>query len=204
MMVKRYIAISGNVGAGKSTMVNFLCKTYNLKPFFEPNELNPYLEDFYRDMKRWAFMSQIHYLSHKFRIHQELSNIKEPVIQDRTIYEDAEIFATNLYKTKIMNEREFDTYYGMYQTILKSLAPPDLMIYLECPMRTIMKRIKLRGRPAEKETPTRYFKQLNNLYEKWISNYTLSPVVRISTEKLDYISDFIDRGDLIERIEKVL
>lgn len=203
-MVKRYIAISGNVGAGKSTMVNFLCKTYNLKPFFEPNELNPYLEDFYRDMKRWAFMSQIHFLSHKFRIHQELSNVKEPVIQDRTIYEDAEIFATNLYNTKIMNKRDFETYYDMYQTILKALPPPDLMIYLECSIRTIKQRIKMRGRPAEKDTPTSYFKQLNNLYEKWINSYKLSPVIRISTEKLDYISDFIDRDDLVERIEKVL
>jgi len=103
-----------------------------------------------------------------------------------------------------MNKRDFETYYDMYQTILKALPPPDLMIYLECPIRTIKQRIKMRGRQAEKDTPTRYFKQLNNLYEQWIGNYKLSPVIRISTEKLDYISDFIDRDDLIDRIEKVL
>lgn len=203
-MAKRYIAISGNMGVGKSTMVNFLCKSYNLRPYFEPNDLNPYLEDFYKDMPRWAFMSQIHFLSHKFRIHQELSNVKDPVIQDRTIYEDAEIFATNLYKTKIMNKRDFETYYDMYQTILKSLPPPDLMIYLECPIRAIKQRIKMRGRKMEMDVPTAYIKRLNDLYEKWIGSYKLSPVVRISTEKLDYISDFIDRGDLIEKIEKML
>jgi len=202
-MQKKYIAVSGNMGVGKSTLVDFLCKTYKLKPFFEPNDFNPYLANFYDDMKTWAFKSQIFFLSRKFRIHQDLgrSRAKEPVIQDRTIYEDAEIFAMNLYKQRIMNKRDFETYYEMYQTILNALNPPDLMIYLECSVRTVKKRIKQRGRVMEKDIPTRYVKRLNDLYETWITKYKQSPVIRISTERLDYMNDFIDRDDLYKKIE---
>ena len=203
-MLKKYIAVSGNMGVGKSTLVNFLCRTYKIKPFFEPNDLNPYLADFYQDMRQWAFHSQIFFLSAKFKIHQDLSLVRQPVIQDRTIYEDAEIFATNLYKKKVISKRDYQTYYDLYQTILRSLKPPDLMIYLECSVRTTMKRIRERGRKMEQAVPTAYVRQLNQLYEDWIKRYKLSPVIRISTEKLDYISDFIDRGDLIARIERFL
>ncbi|HLD43948.1 MAG TPA: deoxynucleoside kinase [bacterium] len=205
-MLKKYIAVSGNMGVGKSTLVDFLCRTYDLKPFFEPNDFNPYLEDFYKDMPTWAFKSQIFFLSRKFRIHQELGALRtrQPVIQDRTIYEDAEIFATNLYKQKIMCERDFKTYYEMYETILNSLNPPDLMIYLDCSIRTIKKRIRERGRKMELEIPTSYLQRLNHLYEDWVGRYKQSPIIRISTEKLDYISDFIDRDDLMEKIEKYI
>lgn len=194
------------MGAGKSTLVDFLCKTYKLKPFFEPNDFNPYLKDFYEDMKKWAFKSQIFFLSRKFRIHQELgrSRTKEPVIQDRTIYEDAEIFAANLCRQRIMCKRDYQTYYEMYQNILHSLNPPDLMIYLECPVRTIRKRIRERGRKMEQEIPYAYLRRLNDMYDDWISRYKQSPVIRISTERLDYISDFIDRDDLLRKIEKVI
>lgn len=202
-MPKKYIAISGNMGVGKSTLVKFLCHTYKLKPFYEPNDLNPYLEDFYKDMKTWAFKSQIHFLTHKFKIHQQLSKVRKPVIQDRTIYEDAEIFATNLYKQRIMDKRDFETYYEMYQTILKSLRPPDLMIYLECSIKSIRKRIKERGRAMEQDVPVHYLKRLNRLYEDWIKRYKLSPIIKISTEKLDYICDFIDRDDLLSRIKQI-
>ncbi|MBU0506638.1 deoxynucleoside kinase, partial [bacterium] len=145
-------------------------------------------------------------LSRKFRIHQDLSRsrAKEPVIQDRTIYEDAEIFAMNLYKQRIMNKRDFETYYEMYQTILNSLNPPDLMIYLECSTRTVKKRIKSRGRKMEQDIPTSYVRRLNDLYETWIAKYKQSPVIRISTERLDYINDFIDRDDLYKKIEKYI
>lgn len=203
-MLKKYIAIAGNMGVGKSSLVDFLCKTYELKPFFEPNDFNPYLADFYKDMKKWAFKSQIHFLSCKFKIHQELTRVRQAVIQDRSIYEDAEIFATNLYKQKIMDKRDYLTYYDMYQTILKSLRPPDLMIYLECSVRTIKKRIKQRGRKMEQDVPTSYLTRLNKLYEEWIAGYKLSPVITLSTEKLDYISDFIHRDEMLERIEKFL
>lgn len=202
--MKKYIAIAGNIGVGKSSLVEFLCDNYKLKPFYEPNDLNPYLDDFYKNMKKWAFHSQMHFLSHKFRIHQELSKEKHPVIQDRSIYEDAEIFATNLYRQRIMSERDFKTYYEMYQTILKSLNPPDLMIYLECPVRVIKKRILKRGRKSELDIPTRYLTRLNSLYEEWIASYKLSPVVRISTEKMDYVTDLVDRVGMLEKIEKYI
>jgi deoxyadenosine/deoxycytidine kinase len=203
-MSKKYIAIAGNIGVGKSSLADFLCKTYKLKPFFEPNDINPYLEDFYKDMKKWAFKSQIHFLSHKFRIHQELTKVKETVIQDRSIYEDAEIFATNLYRQRIMSKRDFQTYYEMYQTILKSLPPPDLLVYLECSIRTINKRIKERGRKMEQGISPTYLRRLNKLYKEWVGNYKLSKVITISTEKIDYISDFIHRDDLLKKIEKHL
>ena len=203
-MPSKYVVVAGNIGVGKSTLVDFLCKTYGLKPFFEPNDTNPYLDDFYQDMKKWAFHSQIHFLSHKFRIHQELSRSSQAVVQDRSIYEDAEIFATNLYRQKILSEREYRTYYEFYQTILKSLNPPDLMLYLKCPIRTMRKRIRERGRKSEQNMPPAYLGRLEMLYEEWIASYKQSPVVTLSTENMDYISDLVDRIDLLETIEKHL
>ena len=203
-MTHKYIAIAGNISVGKSSLVEFLCRTYGVKPFFEYNEENPYLKDFYQDMPKWAFPSQIHFLSHKFRIHQELAEAKETVIQDRSIYEDAEIFATNLYRQKIMTPRDFATYYELYQTILKSLPPPDVMIYLACPVKVLQERIKKRGRAMEASIPTSYLKQLHTLYEAWIKNYKLSPVLTLSTEKMDYLTNWIDRMDVLEKIEAYL
>lgn len=202
--LKKYIVVAGNIGVGKSSLVDFLCKTYGLKPFFEPNDLNPYLDHFYKDMKTWAFHSQIHFLSHKFRIHQLLARETQPVLQDRSIYEDAEIFATNLYRQKILSKRDYETYYELYQTILKSLQPPDLMIYLNCSVRTIKQRIKQRGRKSEQAIPTTYLTRLSRLYENWIKSYKLSPVVTISTEKLDYLTDLVDQIDLLETIEEYI
>ena len=203
-MSHKYIAIAGNIGVGKSSLVDFLCKTYGVKPFFEYNDENPYLQDFYQDMPKWAFQSQIHFLSHKFRIHQELAEAKETVIQDRSIYEDAEIFATNLHRQKIMTARDFATYYEMYQTILKTLPPPDVMIYLACPVKVLQERIKKRGRTMEQSIPTSYLRQLHTLYEAWIKNYKLSPVLTLSTEKMDYVTNWIDRMDVLEKIEAYL
>lgn len=203
-MLKKYVVVAGNIGVGKSSLVEFLCKAFAFKPFFEPNDLNPYLDDFYRDMKIWAFPSQIHFLSHKFRIHQELAREKHTVLQDRSIYEDAEIFATNLYRQRVLSKRDYTTYMELYRTILKSLPPPDLLIYLTCSVGTIRKRIQLRGRKSEKNIPVNYLKRLNVLYDDWIDRYDLSPVVTIATEKMDYLTDLVDRIDLLEKIEKVL
>lgn len=202
--LKKYIVVAGNIGVGKSSLVDFLCKTYRLKPFFEPNDVNPYLDKFYKDMKAWAFHSQIHFLSHKFLIHQKLANEKNPVVQDRSIYEDAEIFATNLYRQRILSKRDYQTYYELYQTILNSLQPPDLLIYLKCPLRTIQKRIIQRGRQSEQNIPKSYLSRLNKLYEEWIERYQLSPVLTISTENMDYLTDLVHRIDLLETIEKAI
>lgn len=201
---RRFIAVAGNIGAGKSTLVDFLSRQYGLRPYFEPNETNPYLKDFYGDMKAWAFHSQLYFLSAKLRLHQALANVEDAVIQDRTIYEDAEIFAYNLYRTRKMRKRDFETYQALYQEILSVLRPPDLMIYLRASLRTVRKRINLRGRPEEKSVPMGYVRGLGELYESWFERYDLSPTLIIETDKMDYITDLVDRIDLLERIERYL
>lgn len=203
-MATKYIAVAGNMGSGKSSLTDFLCRHFRLKPFFEPNDINPYLASFYKDMKRWAFHSQMHFLTHKFRIHQELDRHPGTVVQDRTIYEDSEIFATNLYKIGYMSKEEFGTYKDLYATMLNAINPPDIMIYLECPIRTLKKRIVKRGRAMEKAVPDEYLKRLEGLYKRWISKYDRSPLMTFSTEKMDYLSDFLCRHDLLNMIEKYL
>jgi len=202
--MKRSIAIAGNMGSGKSTLVDFLSRTYGVTPFYEPNEENPYLGDFYKDMKRWAFQSQLYFLSNKFRLHQELDRQPGVVALDRTIFEDAEIFATALYQMRKIAKRDWQTYQAFYGAILDAIKPPDLMIYLRCSMRTLRQRIKLRGRRMEQDVPLAYLKRLDRLYENWIASYEMSDVLVLETDKLDYINDLIHRLDVMERIEAVL
>jgi deoxyadenosine/deoxycytidine kinase len=202
--MKRTIAIAGNMGSGKSTLVEFLSRTYDISPFYEPNDENPYLEDFYGDMQRWAFQSQLYFLSNKFRLHQELDRHSGVVALDRTIFEDAEIFATALYQMRKISKRDWETYQGFYHAILDAIRPPDLMIYLRCSMRTLRARIKLRGREMEQDVPLAYLKRLDRLYEAWISSYKMSDVLVLETDRLDYINDVIHRLDVMERIEAVL
>lgn len=202
--MKRSIAIAGNMGAGKSTLVEFLCRTYGLTPFYEPNDENPYLADFYADMKRWAFQSQLYFLSNKFRLHQELDRQSGVVALDRTIFEDAEIFATALYQMRKISKRDWQTYQGLYSAILDAIRPPDLLIYLRCGMRTLRQRIRLRGREMEQDVPLAYLKRLERLYETWIDSYKMSDVLVLETDRLDYINDLIHRLDVMERIEAVL
>ena len=192
------------MGAGKSTLVDFLTHTYGVAPFFEPNDDNPYLPDFYRDMKRWSFHSQLYFLSNKFRIHQELDCSSGVVVQDRSIFEDAEIFATALHDMGQIDDRDWETYWSFYQTILRSIKPPDLMIYLRCSMRTLRRRIKLRGRDMEQDISLSYLKRLDQLYENWIGSYQLSEVLVLETDRLDYINDMLYRLDVMERLEKIL
>jgi len=201
---KRFIAVAGNMGAGKSELVAFLCRRYGLKPFLEPNETNPYLADFYADMKAWAFHSQIYFLTHKLRLHRELMAEPGTVVQDRTIYEDAEIFAENLHRGGLMAERDYRTYRELYEAAIKLLAPPDLMIFLQCDVRTLKKRIARRGRAMEIGLPTEYLSRLNKLYLEWRDRYTLSPVIELETNKLDHLTDLVDRLDLFRQIERYL
>lgn len=202
--MKRSIAIAGNMGTGKSTLVDFLAKTYGIMPFYEPNDENPYLGDFYKDMKRWAFQSQLYFLSNKFRLHQELDRQPGVVALDRTIFEDAEIFATALHQMRKISKRDWATYQGMYGAILDAIKPPDLLIYLRCSMRTLRKRIRLRGRAMERDVPLAYLKRLERLYEEWIASYKMSDVLVLETDKLDYIHDLVHRLDVMERIEAIL
>jgi deoxyadenosine/deoxycytidine kinase len=201
---RRFLAVAGNMGVGKSTLVGFLERHYGLEAYFEPNDTNPYLRDFYGDMRRWSFQSQVYFLARKFRIHQDLTASPAAVIQDRSIYEDAEIFAENLYRQRKMEERDYRTYRDLYESIVRQLRPPDLMIYLRCSMKTLKKRIRLRGRPEEQAIPHSYLTRLQGLYEEWFSRYSLSKTLILETDRLDYLEDLVDRIDLFEQIERAL
>jgi len=201
---RKFIAIAGNIGSGKSALLDFLTGTYDVSPFYEPNDDNPYLPDFYKDMKRWAFQSQLFFLSNKFRIHQEADRTAGVVVQDRTIFEDAEIFATALHQMRKIDRRDWQTYWNFYQTILETIQAPDLMIYLRCPMRTLRRRIRLRGREMEQDIPLSYLKRLERLYENWIADYTLGEVLVLETDKINFVEDLVDRQDVRERIETLM
>jgi deoxyadenosine/deoxycytidine kinase len=201
---KRFIAIAGNMGAGKSELSAFLAKRYGLKPFFEPNEANPYLADFYQDMSGYAFRSQIFFLTHKFRIHREIEREPGAVLQDRTIYEDAEIFARYLHRQGHIDKRDWRTYQELYQVVSAALAPPDLLIYLRCPVGMLMKRIAKRGRAMERGIAKEYLTGLNTLYERWLGRYHLSPVLTLQTDRLDYLTNLVDRLDLFQAVERHL
>jgi deoxyadenosine/deoxycytidine kinase len=204
MAERKFIAIAGNIGAGKSSLLDFLTSSYDVAPFYEPNDANPYLQDFYRDMRRWAFPSQLFFLSNKFRIHQEADRTPGVVIQDRTIFEDAEVFATALRQMRMIDHRDWETYQTFYQAILRAIQPPDLMIYLRCSMRTLRKRIRLRGRAMEQNIPPSYLRRLDRLYEQWIANYDLGELLILDSERLDFVSDLVDRQDVRSRIKALL
>lgn len=202
--MQKFIAVAGNMGVGKSSLVDFLHRRYDFQPVYEPFAENPYLDDFYTDMQGWAFHSQLYFLTHKFRLHMGLSGIDGTVVQDRTIYEDAEIFCTNLYRGRKISKRDYDLYMDLYQTMQGALQPPDLLIYLRCSVRAIRKRIRRRGRPSEQEIPARYLRRLNGLYEDWVGRYDLSPVMIWDSENMDYLTDLADRIEFQRSIERFL
>lgn len=202
--MSRYIAIAGNIGAGKSSLVKFLCRNFDAEPFYEPNDTNPYLDDFYADMKRWGFNSQIYFLIHKFRLHKQLEDRTGSVVQDRTIYEDAEIFATNLRRQRKLDARDWRAYRELYETLVDELRPPDLMIFLRCPVRSLRKRIKLRGRAMEQDIPYTYLRRLQLLYEEWYERYERSPKMVLNTEDLDYVTSLFDHHKVLRQFETYL
>ena len=200
----KYIAIPGDIGAGKTELTEFLRRRYGLEACFEPNEANPYLADFYGDMKTWAYRSQMFFLVRKFGLHLQLRHEKRSVVQDRTIYEDAEIFARNLHLQRLIDRRDFAVYWELYRTMSTALRPPDLLIQLRCPVRTLRQRIRGRGREMEQDIPPNYLRRLNRLYEDWFASYDLSPVLVLETDKLDWMTDLVDRVDLFRKIERHL
>jgi deoxyadenosine/deoxycytidine kinase len=177
-------------------------------PFFEPNEENPYLADFYGDMKRWALHSQLFFLVRRFQIHRQVIERAKtsipPIVQDRTIYEDAEIFAAHLHKAGHIDDRDWQMYKDLYTTLRGEIQPPDLLIYLRCPLKTLTKRIQKRGRAFEQAIPKSYLASLEQLYEAWFGAYTLSPTLVIETDRLDYIEHIFDRQELVTAIKKHL
>ena len=202
--MKRYIAVAGTIGAGKTSLVAWLVKRYGLVPFYEPNETNPYLADFYSDMRTWAFHSQAFFLAHKLKLHQQLAASQRPAVIDRTIYEDAEIFARNLHAQGHLSKRDWAVYRELYEGICRSLRPPDVLIALTCPLATAKRRIARRGRAMEREIPDAYLRRLHRLYAEWFATYDLSPIVRIDTGKLDYVEDLVDLIDLTRTLDAAL
>jgi deoxyadenosine/deoxycytidine kinase len=186
--MKKFVAVAGNIGVGKSTLVEKLCSELGCTPFFEPVTENPYLADFYRDMRTWAFHSQIFFLTHRLRSHHALSLHASSVIQDRSVYEDAEIFAHNLYLQGHIHPRDYQTYRELYQTLVEFLPPPDLVIYLRASVPTLLARIARRGREYERSIPADYLASLNILYENWISDFTLCPVLTVPADDVDYVA----------------
>jgi deoxyadenosine/deoxycytidine kinase len=204
MFVKRYVAVAGTIGAGKTSLVAWLVKRYGLRPFYEPNDENPYLEDFYRDMKAWAFHSQVFFLAHKLKLHQELLASNQPAVIDRTIYEDAEIFARNLRSQRTLGARDWAVYEQLYEGIKKTLRPPDVLVAVTCSLAATKKRIRSRGRAMEQAIPDAYLRRLHKLYEDWFTRYDLGPIVRIDTTDLDYVEDLVDLIELQERLDRAL
>jgi len=202
--MKKFIAVAGNIGVGKSSMVEFLSQQYGFEPIYEPFMNNPYLDDFYKDMKAWGFHSQLYFLTHKFKLHMALNTRASTVVQDRTIYEDAEIFCTNLYRARHIKKRDYETYMELYETMKGALRPPDLMIYLRCSVGAIRKRIRQRGRASEQDIPTSYLRRLNGLYEDWIDRYEQSPMLVWDSERMDYLTDLVDRIEFKRQLDRFL
>lgn len=187
--MKRFVAIAGNIGVGKSTLTELLSAELNWEPFFEAVNDNPYLSDFYEDMERWSFHSQIYFLSRRLRHHWQLLQRANSVVQDRTVYEDAEIFAHNLYQQGSMDERDYRSYCELYDVVTTVLPPPDLIVYLRASVPTLKERIQKRGRSYEQTISTAYLEQLNGLYEGWIDAFSLCPVLTVPSDNLDFVTN---------------
>jgi deoxyadenosine/deoxycytidine kinase len=187
-MTKHFVAIAGNVGVGKSTLVGLLADKLGWTPFYEAVDENPYLSDFYRDMRTWSFHSQVFFLSKRLRHHRRLLDHPSSVLQDRSVYEDAEIFAKNLYRQGNMDDRDYGVYRELYAVLTLYLPPPDLVVYLRAGVPTLQKRIALRGREYERNISAAYLASLNDLYAEWIDHFTLCPVLTITADDLDYVN----------------
>lgn len=186
--MKKFVVVAGNIGVGKSTLVGMLCGRLGWQPFFEPVSENPYLSDFYADMNTWSFHSQVFFLANRLRSHHQLVKHPTSVIQDRSVYEDAEVFAHNLYRQGNMSARDYRTYSDLYQSLSAFLPPPDLVIYLRASVDTLISRIRLRGRDYEREIRPDYLAQINDLYEAWIADFRLCPVLTVPADDLDYVA----------------
>lgn len=202
--MKKFIAVAGNIGVGKSTLVQLLCDRMGWQPFFEPVTENPYLADFYRDMQAWSFQSQIFFLTHRLRMQKDLILHPGSVIQDRSIYEDAEIFARNLYLQGQFDSRDYDTYYALYSTLQEFLPAPNLMIYLRASVQTLTERIDLRDRDYERKIAPEYLEQLNVLYEEWIENFNLCPVLIVPADDLDYVAHPRHLDMVVQKVQEKL
>lgn len=202
--MKKFVAVAGNIGVGKSTLVSLLCERLGWQPFFEPVAENPYLENFYRDMRAWAFHSQVFFLTHRLRIHRQLLNHPTSAVQDRCVYEDAEVFAQNLYRQDMIEQRDYRTYRELYEVLSAFLPPPDLVIYLRASVPTLQDRIARRGREYERQIAPDYLAQLNELYESWVANFSLCPVLAVPAGDLDYVANSGHLDLIVRKVQEKL
>ncbi|HET6443520.1 MAG TPA: deoxynucleoside kinase [candidate division Zixibacteria bacterium] len=200
-MTNYFITVAGNIGVGKSTLVGLLADRLDWEPVFEAFTENPYLADFYGDMRRWSFHSQVFFLSRRLQQHHDLLQRKTSVIQDRSVYEDAEVFARNLYRQDHLSERDWRCYQDLYQTMATLLRPPHLVVYLKASVETLQRRISQRGRDYELDITGDYLAQLNELYEQWAAGFRLCPVLTVDTNNLNYVQHDSHLDQITHRIE---
>jgi deoxyadenosine/deoxycytidine kinase len=202
--MKKFVAVAGNIGVGKSTLVGMLSNRLGWQPFYEPEAENPYLPDFYQDMKAWAFHSQVFFLTHRLRAHRRSIEHPTSVVQDRSVYEDAEVFAHNLYQQGQISQRDYETYCELYRVLSEFLPPPDLVVYLRSSVATLEKRIRLRGREYERQISHSYLTQLNDLYETWIADFSLCPVLTVPADDLDYVAHLGHLDLVVSKVQEKL
>ncbi len=201
---KVFVAVAGNIGSGKSSLTKLLSERFGWKAYYESVDDNPYLDDFYKDMKRWSFHLQIYFLSKRFKDHMEIVNSPHSIIQDRSIYEDAEIFAKNLYEMGNMDERDYKNYVELFNIMTGFLKPPDLIIYLRANVDTLIRQIKLRGRSFEQNIPREYLERLNRYYEDWVARYNLGEILILETDDIDFVNDKNDFNKVVEAVTEKL
>lgn len=199
-----HLAIAGNIGAGKTTLVKMLAKHYNWKPNLESVDNNPYLKDFYDDMRKWAFPLQIYFLHSRFNQVLDAKQKQETIIQDRTIYEDAYIFAKNLHQSGLMSQRDFENYFSLFQTMCNLTVAPDLLIYLRASVPKLVRQIAKRGRDYEQAIDPNYLYALNENYEEWIGDYQEGNLVVIESDELDFVENEGDFSFIKSQIEEKL
>jgi len=196
-----HIAVAGNIGSGKTTLTGLLAKHYKWEAHYEDVESNPYINDFYDDMQRWSFNLQIYFLNTRFNQIQEIRKKKKNFIQDRTIYEDAFIFAPNLHAMGLMTTRDFENYFTLFTLLESFIAPPDLLIYLRSSVPTLVNHIQSRGREYEESIRLDYLKRLNERYEAWISTYDRGKLLIIDVDNNKFSTEKEDLGKIINMID---
>lgn len=201
---KYFVSIAGNIGSGKSSLTYKIAERLKWLPYFESVSNNPYLKDFYDNMTRWSFQLQVYFLSHRFSVHKEIIASKRSVIQDRSIYEDVEIFAKNLYLMGRMEKRDFYNYRSLFHEMMYYLQPPDLIVYLKADIKTLMNQIKQRGREFEKSIEKDYLMRLNRSYGLWVRNYDLGKKLIIETDELDFVHNQSHFDTILKKITNAL
>ena len=198
------IAISGNIGAGKTSLVKLISKSLGYTPYYEDVIANPYLDDFYNHMERWSFNLQIYFLNSRFKQLLDIEKSNEDVIQDRTIYEDAFIFAPNLNAMGLMPQRDYENYLSLFDTMLNLVKPPDLLVYLQSSIPNLVNKIHKRGREYEKTISIEYLSRLNERYEAWITNYDNGKLLKINVDDMDFVENKSDYESILSMIKKEL